>query len=133
MLRCAPMDRRDSAKAGWTPLIRAAGAGLVATALLSAIVVGCGGKPSSEAPASAANEHAPAATPPTPAETPAAPLTPEELGAKVFTKNCALCHGPDGRGDGPGSVALKPKPRNFHDKAYMSTRTDEQLLEVIHQ
>jgi mono/diheme cytochrome c family protein len=49
----------------------------------------------------------------------------------VFAQKCALCHGPDGRGDGPGSAALNPKPRNFHDQAYMKTRTDAELLEVI--
>jgi mono/diheme cytochrome c family protein len=55
-----------------------------------------------------------------------------DLGTRVFAQRCALCHGPDGHGDGPGSKALNPKPRNFHDTAYMSTRTDAQLLEVIH-
>ena len=53
------------------------------------------------------------------------------LGPKVFAVRCALCHGPDGHGDGPGSAALNPKPRNFHDQAYMKTRTDAQLLEII--
>lgn len=28
---------------------------------------------------------------------------------------------------------MKPKPRNFHDTAYMNSRTDAQLSEVIHQ
>lgn len=42
-----------------------------------------------------------------------------------------LCHGADGHGDGTASKALKPPPRNFHDAAYMSTRTDAQLAEVI--
>ena len=28
-------------------------------------------------------------------------------GAKIFQRNCAECHGTDGRGHGPGSVALK--------------------------
>ena len=41
--------------------------------------------------------------------------------------------GPDGRGDGVASKGLNPKPRNFHDVAYMQTRTDAQLLEVIHK
>jgi len=127
------MNRQGSSASVWKPLLRAAGATLVVTALLSAVVAGCGGKPSSETPAKPATEQAPAATPPAPAQTPAASLSPAELGAKVFATRCALCHGPDGHGDGPGSAALKPKPRNFHDKAYMSTRTDAQLLEVIHQ
>jgi mono/diheme cytochrome c family protein len=52
-------------------------------------------------------------------------------GKAKFDQNCALCHGPEGKGDGPGSQGLNPKPRNFHDAAYMNTRTDEQLHKVI--
>jgi mono/diheme cytochrome c family protein len=55
------------------------------------------------------------------------------LGEHVFKQRCVLCHGPQGRGDGPGSKGLKPNPpRNFHDAAYMKSRTDEQLLVSIH-
>jgi mono/diheme cytochrome c family protein len=34
-------------------------------------------------------------------------------GAKVFKTNCALCHGEAGKGDGPGSNGMNPKPRNL--------------------
>ena len=34
-------------------------------------------------------------------------------GAKVFSTNCALCHGPKGMGDGPAGASLVPPPRNF--------------------
>ncbi|MEK6555483.1 MAG: cytochrome c [Bdellovibrionota bacterium] len=34
-------------------------------------------------------------------------------GKKVFANNCAVCHGPEGKGDGPGGAALNPKPRNL--------------------
>ncbi len=36
-------------------------------------------------------------------------------GKAVFEQNCVLCHGVSGRGDGPGSAALNPKPANFND------------------
>src|SRR5262249_19615133 len=52
-------------------------------------------------------------------------------GKAKFDQNCALCHGTDGKGDGPGAQNLNPKPRNFHDSAYMSGRTDAQLHKVI--
>jgi mono/diheme cytochrome c family protein len=55
-------------------------------------------------------------------------LTQLELGATVFQTHCARCHGPDGRGDGPGVYTLDVKPQNFHDAEYMATRTDEDLL-----
>lgn len=31
---------------------------------------------------------------------------------------CAVCHGPEGRGDGPAGAALNPKPLNFHFRAF---------------
>lgn len=34
-------------------------------------------------------------------------------GAKVYSTNCAVCHGPKGLGDGPAGMSLNPKPRNF--------------------
>src|SRR5262245_54093717 len=50
---------------------------------------------------------------------------------KVFTERCVLCHGASGMGDGVGGQALNPKPRNFHDKTYMATLTDEQIENTI--
>jgi len=34
-------------------------------------------------------------------------------GKLVYDQQCAACHGADGNGDGPASVWLYPKPRNF--------------------
>lgn len=36
-----------------------------------------------------------------------------EHGLSVFAKNCALCHGPSGMGDGPSAPQLISKPRDF--------------------
>lgn len=111
-------------------------AALVAVSLLVALAAGCGGGSSSGTDSKPAAESAPTASTPPPAATPAAPAAPADpvaLGAKVFATRCALCHGAEGRGDGVGAKGLKPAPRNFHDQAYMATRTDEQLLEVIHK
>lgn len=35
------------------------------------------------------------------------------LGARVFARRCAVCHGPDGRGNGPAAPSLIPRPRDF--------------------
>ncbi len=119
------------------PVLAAAPAILAGLALAFAFVAGCGGSGSSSETSGTNSGSTSGGTPPpatgtpTPSSEPA--LTGAALGAKVFDTRCALCHGPQGHGDGPGSVALKPKPRNLHDAAYMSTRTDAQLLEVIHQ
>ena len=35
------------------------------------------------------------------------------LGARVYARWCAVCHGPDGRGNGPAAPSLIPRPRDF--------------------
>ena len=41
--------------------------------------------------------------------------TPEliEKGRVIYQSTCAVCHGEEGAGAGPGSVGLNPAPRNF--------------------
>ncbi|MBX2987830.1 MAG: cytochrome c [Bdellovibrionaceae bacterium] len=34
-------------------------------------------------------------------------------GKKLFQINCAMCHGNEGKGDGPAGAGLNPKPRNL--------------------
>ena len=64
---------------------------------------------------------------------PAAPL-----GARIFARHCAVCHGPDGRGNGPAAPSMFPRPRDFTSGRfkYKSTAageppTDEDLLRTI--
>jgi mono/diheme cytochrome c family protein len=73
----------------------------------------------------------PSATPP-PAPTPAAPAADASAAAaEVFATRCAVCHGAEGRGDGPGGAALDPKPRDFHDPAWRSASTEDGVRRVI--
>ncbi len=45
---------------------------------------------------------------------PGADLGPEvPLGRRVYAARCAVCHGPDGRGNGPAAPSLIPRPRDF--------------------
>jgi len=39
-------------------------------------------------------------------------------GKAIYQKKCALCHGEDGAGDGPGAATLDPKPRDFTKGLY---------------
>ncbi len=52
-------------------------------------------------------------------------------GQEIYTQYCALCHGPEGKGDGSLSANLDPKPRNHTDGAYMNALSDAHLLKVI--
>jgi mono/diheme cytochrome c family protein len=56
---------------------------------------------------------------------------PIAAGKQIFMQICTPCHGPEGRGDGPASVALDPKPRNLTDPAYMAPLNDRYLFELI--
>jgi len=53
------------------------------------------------------------------------------MGEDIVSNKCVLCHGQSGKGDGPGGAALNPKPRDWTDHAYMGSRTNDQLYEVI--
>ena len=45
---------------------------------------------------------------------PGSDLTPNvPLGQKVYVERCAICHGPEGRGDGPAAPSQIPRPRDF--------------------
>jgi cytochrome c oxidase cbb3-type subunit 2 len=45
---------------------------------------------------------------------PGANLGPDvPLGRRVYAERCAVCHGPDGRGNGPAAPSLIPRPRDF--------------------
>ena len=49
----------------------------------------------------------------------------------IFNERCSACHGTDGKGTGPAAAALNPKPRNYADKAWQTSVTDDQLRKVI--
>jgi mono/diheme cytochrome c family protein len=40
-----------------------------------------------------------------------------EEGHELYSRTCATCHGIEGKGDGPASKGLNPKPRNFTQAA----------------
>lgn len=49
----------------------------------------------------------------------------------VYATRCATCHGATGRGDGPGSSNLNPKPRDYSDAEWQKTVTDEEIEKTI--
>src|SRR5262249_34534191 len=64
----------------------------------------------------------------------------EPLGRRIFAKRCAICHGPDGRGNGPAAPSMIPRPRDFTQGLfkYKSTirnepPTDDDLRRVVDQ
>jgi high-affinity iron transporter len=68
------------------------------------------------------------------AKPPAAPAaSPESItnGAALYKRQCVMCHGATGVGDGPAAKTLKGKLPALNDKAVMSKLTDAQIHEAI--
>jgi mono/diheme cytochrome c family protein len=62
------------------------------------------------------------------------------LGRRVYAQRCAVCHGPDGQGNGPAAPSMIPRPRDFTQGLfkYKSTPrneppTDDDLRRVVTQ
>lgn len=59
-------------------------------------------------------------------------LTPAAYEARaLFDNTCSTCHGADGRGDGSAGKDLNPKPRNYTDKAWQRSVTDDHIRDII--
>lgn len=56
---------------------------------------------------------------------------PKGIGQQKFEQFCAACHGENGKADGPGAVALNPRPRNFTDVAWQNKVDDAHIEQVI--
>ena len=56
-------------------------------------------------------------------------------GKALFTRNgCAVCHGPEGRGDGQIAATLQPRPRDFRDPAaYKNGHSKAAIARTIQQ
>jgi mono/diheme cytochrome c family protein len=101
-----------------TPTKRKLGSALFAAMCLS-VWVGCGRKqPSGSATADTASQVT---------------LSPQAQAEadEVFANTCAACHGAGGHGDGPGSAALNPKPRNFTLADWQAKVDDDHIGKVI--
>jgi len=57
---------------------------------------------------------------------------PDLAGAsRLYAEQCASCHGPDGRGDGPAARGLDPAPTDFTDRARAEVRSVFGLYNTI--
>ena len=54
-----------------------------------------------------------------------------EQGKSVYDDKCAICHGRNGKGDGPLGVSFSPSPTNFTDPSFWQGRVNEKIRETI--
>jgi len=101
----------------------------IGAVLVVALAVSACGKSGSDNSQAAPGQATTSTT--TTSATPASGDTAAVEARKTFDTVCAACHGADGKGDGPGAAALEPKPRNYTDKAWQGSVTDEQIEQVI--
>ena len=63
------------------------------------------------------------------------PLTPTSPGSgqEMFAAYCAVCHGPDGKGNGPAAPALKTAPANLTRLAasHKGTFPEDRVLGIL--
>lgn len=94
------------------------------------VALGACGKEEAAKPAGPQAGPAPTAQP----QQAAAPAGAAAAEAKnIYQMRCVICHGETGKGDGPGAASLDPKPRNYSDKEWQASVTDDELKQVITQ
>ena len=94
-----------------------------------AMSMGCTSKDAAPAEQKAAEPAKPAAPAAAPAEK--APSDPVAEAAEIYVNRCTVCHGEKGKGDGAGSAALEPKPRDFTSAEWQASVTDDHLTKII--
>lgn len=108
---------------------RAAALAVAWCLLLFAGLAACGSQTETASRPDATEESTPAA--PAPAEEAPAGDDARAQAEEIFATRCQTCHGAAGAGDGPGSAALTPKPRNFQDPEWQASVDDDHIANII--
>ena len=52
-------------------------------------------------------------------------------GRALYEAKCQLCHGADGRGNGPAAAVFNPKPRDFTNPAFWENNAEEKIKRTV--
>jgi cytochrome c553 len=99
--------------------------------LMAILFVAACGKNNEPPPPSTGTPEAKQESGPTGKGAAPAAMSADDQAKKMFETVCAMCHGADGTGNGPASANLNPKPRNYTDKAWQASVTDDEIRKTI--
>jgi mono/diheme cytochrome c family protein len=51
-----------------------------------------------------------------------------DRGKTIYENKCQMCHGANGKGDGPAAAAFNPKPQNFTDPKFWEKKDVDNLI-----
>lgn len=56
---------------------------------------------------------------------------PKAEAVEIYENRCTVCHGKTGKGDGDGSAALDPQPRDFTLAEWQESVTDDHIQKIV--
>ena len=54
-----------------------------------------------------------------------------DTGKNLFEEKCQICHGANGKGDGPAAPALNPSPKDFTKPKFWQDETDKKITDTV--
>jgi high-affinity iron transporter len=51
-----------------------------------------------------------------------------DQGKNIYENNCQMCHGANGKGDGPAAAAFSPHPQNFTDPKFWKQKNVNKII-----
>jgi high-affinity iron transporter len=63
--------------------------------------------------------------------TPKMALAQEGQGQTIYQDKCAICHGADGKGNGPAAAALSPSPADFATASFWQNTSNAKITDTI--
>jgi mono/diheme cytochrome c family protein len=54
-----------------------------------------------------------------------------DQGQNLYEEKCSLCHGDDGKGNGPGAAAFNPGPADFNSSQFWQGDVRDKIINTV--